>query len=160
MKFRVQHFYWCMFCVCFFAQNIDLYLCKSSANMKFRTVRITLPLSSKYFDLPSYIKPMLYILHSNSCRCWNKSLDTVVWRLKKKASRWWFHVYQIVDSFLHTDTEAAQVRIQNLSISTAFLSIFFQNYNFLSMKWQWTYGPTLLPWNNHFHTSEACLKPL
>ncbi len=32
--------------------------------------------------------------------------------------------------------------------------------NFLSMKRQWTYGPTLLPWNNHFHTSEACLKPL
>ncbi len=24
--------------------------------------------------------------------------------------------------------------------------------NFLSMKWQWTYDPTLLPWNNHFHT--------
>ncbi len=34
------------------------------------------------------------------------------------------------------------------------------NNHFLSMKWQWTYGPTLLPWNNHFHTSEACLKPL
>ncbi len=32
--------------------------------------------------------------------------------------------------------------------------------NFLSMKWQWTYGQTLLPWNNHFHTYEACLKPL
>ncbi len=32
--------------------------------------------------------------------------------------------------------------------------------DFLSMKWQWTYGPTLLPWNNHFHTSEACFKPL
>ncbi len=32
--------------------------------------------------------------------------------------------------------------------------------NFLSMKWQWTYGPTLSPWNNHFHTSEACFKPL
>ncbi len=28
------------------------------------------------------------------------------------------------------------------------------------MKWEWTYGPTLLPWNGHFqifHTSEACL---
>ena len=25
---------------------------------------------------------------------------------------------------------------------------------------QWTYGQTLLSWNNHFHTSEACLKPL
>ncbi len=33
--------------------------------------------------------------------------------------------------------------------------------HFLSMKWQWTYGqPTLSPWNNHFHTSEACLKPV
>ncbi len=30
--------------------------------------------------------------------------------------------------------------------------------SFLSMKWQWTYGPTLLPLNNHFHTSEACLR--
>ncbi len=35
-----------------------------------------------------------------------------------------------------------------------------QYIDFLSMKWQWTYGPTLLPWNNHFHTSEACFKPL
>ncbi len=26
------------------------------------------------------------------------------------------------------------------------------------MKWQYTYGPTLLPWNNHFHTSKACLS--
>ncbi len=32
--------------------------------------------------------------------------------------------------------------------------------DFLSMKWQWTYGQTLLPWNNHFHTSKACLKIL
>ncbi len=30
----------------------------------------------------------------------------------------------------------------------------------LSMKWQWTYGPTLLPLTIHFHTLEACLKPL
>ncbi len=27
-----------------------------------------------------------------------------------------------------------------------------------SMKWQWTYGQTLLPCNNNFHTSEARLK--
>ncbi len=27
--------------------------------------------------------------------------------------------------------------------------------SFLSMKWQWTCGRTLLPWNNNFHTSEA-----
>ena len=32
--------------------------------------------------------------------------------------------------------------------------------HFLSMKWQWTYGPILMPWNNHFHTSKACLNPL
>ena len=33
------------------------------------------------------------------------------------------------------------------------------NFSFLSMKRQWTYGPTLWPWNNHFHTyDEACLK--
>ncbi len=24
------------------------------------------------------------------------------------------------------------------------------------MKCQWTYGPTQLPWNDHFHTSLAC----
>ncbi len=32
--------------------------------------------------------------------------------------------------------------------------------SFLSMKWQWTYGPTLLPWSNHFYTSKACLTSL
>ena len=38
--------------------------------------------------------------------------------------------------------------------------LYYSPVDFLSMKWQWTYGPTLLPLNNHFHTSEACLKPL
>ncbi len=28
----------------------------------------------------------------------------------------------------------------------------------LTMKCQWTYGPTLLPWFDHFHTSLACFK--
>ncbi len=30
----------------------------------------------------------------------------------------------------------------------------------LTMKRQWTYGPTLLPWFDHFHTSLACFTPL
>ncbi len=33
----------------------------------------------------------------------------------------------------------------------------WRQFQFLSK--QQTYGPTLLPWNNHFHISEACLKP-
>ncbi len=32
--------------------------------------------------------------------------------------------------------------------------------NVLSMKWQWAYGPTLLPWNNHFRTYKAGLELL
>ncbi len=29
-------------------------------------------------------------------------------------------------------------------------------YDLLTMKRQWTYGPTLLPWFDHFRTSLAC----
>ncbi len=32
--------------------------------------------------------------------------------------------------------------------------------NLLTMKRQWTYGPTLLPWFDHFHTSLACFTAL
>ncbi len=28
--------------------------------------------------------------------------------------------------------------------------------DFLSMKWQWTYGPTIFLWTIHFHTSDSC----
>ena len=31
-----------------------------------------------------------------------------------------------------------------------------QPTGFLTMKSQWVYGLTLLPWCNHFHTSIAC----
>ncbi len=31
--------------------------------------------------------------------------------------------------------------------------------SFLSIKWQWTYGPTLFSWNNHYE-SEPYLSPL
>ena len=33
-------------------------------------------------------------------RVWNSSLDTVVWRVKQKTHKWWFHLYQIVNGFL------------------------------------------------------------
>ncbi len=33
-------------------------------------------------------------------------------------------------------------------------------FNVLTMKRQWTYGPTLLPWFDHFHTSLACFTAL
>ncbi len=35
-----------------------------------------------------------------------------------------------------------------------------KNKSLLTMKRQWTYGPTLLPWFDHFHTSLACFTPL
>ncbi len=33
-------------------------------------------------------------------------------------------------------------------------------HHLLTMKRQWTYGPTQLPWNDHFHTSLACFTAL
>ncbi len=42
---------------------------------------------------------------------------------------------------------------ENVSKTTSEITTHF-------LKWQRTYGPTLLPWNNHFHTSEACLNSL
>ncbi len=35
-----------------------------------------------------------------------------------------------------------------------------ETYNLLTMKRQWTYGPALLPWFNHFDTSLACFTAL
>ncbi len=35
-----------------------------------------------------------------------------------------------------------------------------QVLNLLTMKRQWTYGPTLLPWFIHLHTSLACFTAL
>ncbi len=35
-----------------------------------------------------------------------------------------------------------------------------QHSDLLTMKRQWTYGPTLLPWFDHFHTSLACFTAL
>ncbi len=35
-----------------------------------------------------------------------------------------------------------------------------KSLNLLTMKHQWTYGPTLLPWFDHFHTSHACFTAL
>ncbi len=32
--------------------------------------------------------------------------------------------------------------------------------NLLTMKRQWTYGPTLLPWFDNFHTSLTCFTAL
>ncbi len=33
-------------------------------------------------------------------------------------------------------------------------------FNLLTMKCQWTYGPTQLPWFDYFHTSLACFTAL
>ena len=33
-------------------------------------------------------------------RVWNSSFDTVVWRVKQRTHKWWFHLYQIVNGFL------------------------------------------------------------
>ncbi|XP_067673927.1 midasin-like [Haliotis asinina] len=32
--------------------------------------------------------------------CWSRSLDTQTEKVRNKASRWWFHIYQLIDSFL------------------------------------------------------------
>ena len=40
--------------------------------------------------------------------------------------------------------------------TTVYVKVIVCLTTFLSMKWQWIYGPTLTPWNNHFHTSKAC----
>ncbi len=70
------------------------------------------------------------------------------------------HTYILNVSFLFLMSFYYQ-RLSFISTLPQFCPFNFEHTSdFLSMKWQWTYGPTLLPWNNHFHTSEACLKPL
>ncbi len=51
-------------------------------------------------------------------------------------------------------TEIKKIKIKK--ISYLFLLWWTDTGYLLTMKWQWTYGPTLLPWFHHFHTS-CCL---
>ncbi|XP_014672453.1 PREDICTED: midasin-like [Priapulus caudatus] len=40
-------------------------------------------------------------------KCWNSCLDIVTETTKQKASKWWFHVYTLVESFLSPDATTA-----------------------------------------------------
>ncbi|XP_064629159.1 midasin-like [Lineus longissimus] len=33
-------------------------------------------------------------------KCWNRCLDMVEWRMKEAASKWWFHLYQLLSGYV------------------------------------------------------------
>ncbi len=62
-----------------------------------------------------------------------------------------------VENLLHDKYETTEeVKVSPQS------EVFFSGTtcHLLTMKRQWTYGPALLPWFDHFHTSLACFTAL
>ena len=40
-------------------------------------------------------------------RYWNNCLDVVAWQVHQRAARWWFHLYQLVQSHLQPPTDVS-----------------------------------------------------
>ncbi len=60
------------------------------------------------------------------------------------------HVYPLLTRF------CGAVCMSNTSVVTVLINGHLERQH----RSQWTYGPTLLPWFDHFHTSLACFTAL
>jgi hypothetical protein len=52
--------------------------------------------------------------------CWSKCLDTVGRKHAKKASKWWFHLYQLTQSYVSSD------QVFDLEFYNIYQNFFFQ----------------------------------